>query len=205
MEVGAAGPLAGVAVAIPILLFGLTLSTVEPIPSGSLAGGYIMGESLLCMLLERIAVGEIPAGSDVIFHPMALAGWFGLLVTMINLIPISQLDGGHIFYALFGKAHLAASRLFFAGLFALGFGIIGNDVFAAIGLGLEGDAFGMYIIPGSNWLVFGVLLFLLTRRRGLGHPPTDDNAISKGHFAVGIVCLLLFVLTFTPVPIRPVL
>jgi membrane-associated protease RseP (regulator of RpoE activity) len=201
MEVGAAGPLAGMVMAIPILIVGLALSPVEPIPTG----GLMEGNSLLYLALKWIVVGRIPEGKDVILHPMAWAGWIGLLVTMLNLIPIGQLDGGHIFFALFGDLHRRISRLFFAGLFFLGAAITAYETYMAKQQGLEGEAFWTKALTGSNWLFLGLLVFVffvLVKKRGLNHPPTDDNTLSPGHRIVGIICLVLFVLTFMPVPLR---
>lgn len=203
MEVGAAGPIAGMIVAIPILLVGLSLSPVGPPPEG----GLMEGQSLLYMLLKHIAVGPIPEGSDVILHPMAWAGWIGLLVTMLNLFPIGQLDGGHIFYALWGKAHIHASRFFHIGLFVLGLSVMGYWTLDAYNRGLEGDAFWTEVLTGTNWLVLGVLILILSKksRMGLAHPPTDDNYLSPMHRAIGIGCFVLLVLIFTPVPLRAII
>jgi membrane-associated protease RseP (regulator of RpoE activity) len=201
MEVGAAGPLAGMAVALPVLIIGLSLSEVTPIPEGAL----IEGQSLLYMLIKRIVLGSIPNGMDVMLHPMAWAGWIGLLVTMLNLLPIGQLDGGHIFFALFGKAHEKVSRLFLAGLFILGIGIMAYSTAAAMHLHLEGDALLSRVLTGMNWVVLGFMLLVVFGRkkgRGLSHPPTDDDTLSFKHRLVGIACLVLFVLCFMPVPIR---
>jgi membrane-associated protease RseP (regulator of RpoE activity) len=204
MEVGASGPLAGAAVALPILAIGLSLSPVTPIPQGAL----IEGQSLLYMILKRVTVGPIPQGMDVMLHPMAWAGWIGLLVTMLNLLPIGQLDGGHIFFALFGKAHAKASRFFLAGIFLLGLCVMAYSTLSAIRLGLTGDALLARVLTGMNWVVLGLMLLIVFGRkkgRGLSHPPTDDDALSVGHRIAGIACLILFVLCFMPVPIRTAL
>ncbi|MCP4604004.1 MAG: site-2 protease family protein [Proteobacteria bacterium] len=201
MEVGAAGPLAGMVTAVPILLVGLSLSSVVPLGQE----GIVLGESLLYMQLVQIAIGDIPEGYDVMIHPMAWAGWIGLLLTMLNLLPIGQLDGGHIFYALWGKLHARISRIFFIGLFFLGFGVMGHEALAAWRDGLEGDAFWIRVITGTNWLFLGSLLFLFFGRkkgRGFRHPPTDDGDLSPGHRIVGFVCIILFIITFMPVPFR---
>ena len=201
MEVGAMGPLAGMAVALPILIVGLSLSEVGPIPEQAL----IEGQSLLYIALKRIVVGEIPTGQDVMLHPMAWAGWIGLLVTMLNLLPIGQLDGGHVFYALFGDAHQKVSRGFLAALFLLGLGIMAYSAVDAEQLNLEGDAYWSHVMVGMNWLVLGfLLLFVFGRKNGKGlrHPPTDDDHLSSAHKIMGVICLVVFVLSFMPVPIR---
>jgi len=201
MEVGAAGPLAGMAVALPVLIIGLSLSPVTPIPEDAL----IEGQSIIYMLLKRIVVGPIPDGMDVMLHPMAWAGWIGLLVTMLNLLPIGQLDGGHVFYALFGKAHEKVSRLFLVGLFGLGLAVMAYSTATAMQQGLSGEAFWGHVLTGMNWVVLGLMLTIVFGRkkgRGLSHPPTDNDTLSPGRRALGIACLILFVLCFMPVPIR---
>ncbi len=204
MEVGAAGPLAGMVVALPILIYGLSQSPVSPIPEDAL----IEGQSLLYMLLKRLVVGPIPDGMDVMLHPMAWAGWIGMLVTMLNLLPIGQLDGGHVFYALFGKTHEKVSRMFLAGLFVLGLGIMAYSTWTAYSLNLTGDAFWAHVLTGMNWVVLGLMLFVVFGRkkgRGMSHPPTDNDTLSGAHRLIGIACLILFVLCFMPVPIRTAL
>ncbi len=201
MEVGAAGPLAGMAVAVPILIVGLTLSEVAPLGNA----GILEGQSILYLLLKRIAVGHIPTGHDVYLHPMAWAGWIGLLVTMLNLFPIGQLDGGHIAYALWGNAHARISRLFFRGLFILGLSVIAHEAYYAWQQGLEGEAFWIRAQAGVPWLSLGLLLFIFLGRkkgRGFKHPPTDDVTLSSKHRAVGIACIALFIITFMPIPLR---
>jgi membrane-associated protease RseP (regulator of RpoE activity) len=102
LDIGASGPLAGLAVALPIWCIGIATSHV-----GVLEGGTYSqeGQSLLYLALKRLFVGPIPAGSDLYMNSFAFAGWVGALVTMINLVPVGQLDGGHIAYALFGERH----------------------------------------------------------------------------------------------------
>ena len=204
MEVGAAGPIAGMVAALPILAVGLSLSPVAPIPPDAL----IEGNSILYMLLKWVVVGPIPDGMDVMLHPMAWAGWIGLLVTMLNLLPIGQLDGGHVFYALFGKAHARVSRLFLVGLFVLGLGIMGRSTWSALNLGLSGDVFLTRVLTGMNWVVLGLMLLIVfgrKRGRGFSHPPTDDDSLSPMHRVIGFAGLVLFVLCFMPVPIRTAL
>ena len=207
MEVGAMGPLAGILVAVPLHVIGLFLSEVGPIPEMSAhpEGVLVVGESLLSLTLKWMVFGSLPEGQDVMLHPMAWAGWIGLLVTMLNLLPIGQLDGGHIFYALFGNAHAKVSRGFLAGLFLLGIGVMAHSAVDAERLALEGDAYWSHVMVGMNWLLLGFLLLVVFGRkkgRGFSHPPTDDNTLSMGHRVMGIASLIIFVLCFTPVPLR---
>jgi membrane-associated protease RseP (regulator of RpoE activity) len=192
-------------VALPVLLVGLARCPVGPIPEG----GWIEGQSILYILAKRIVVGPIPAGHDIYVDqsPLAWAGWIGLLVTMLNLIPIGQLDGGHVFYAMWGKLHARASRLFHGALFALGAGVMIHGAWAATSAGLTGGEFWLAVLPGISWVVLGCLLLVLGRlsKTGLRHPPTDDETLSPGRRVLGFVCLAIFVLTFMPVLMRPVI
>jgi membrane-associated protease RseP (regulator of RpoE activity) len=174
-DIAVAGPLAGLAVALPALWLGLRWSQVADVPAG---GAISFGDSLLTRLLTYLRFGPIPEGQDVFIHPIALAAWVGLFVTALNLFPVGQLDGGRIAYALFGGAHRAVS--------------IGT-FFALLALGIAAQS--------PNWVVFAGLVFLLV---GFHHaPPLDDvTSLSPGRYAVGVVCLLLLVLLIPPVPIQ---
>ena len=173
-DIAAAGPLAGLVVALPALWIGLGWSKVAAVPSG---GSVTFGDSLLMRFMTWLMFGPLPAGHDVFVHPVALAGWVGLFVTALNLFPVGQLDGGRIAYALFGARHRQISIATFLGLLALG---------AVTGAG--------------NWFVWAFLLFFVM---GFQHqPPLDDlSPLSPGRYAVGVFCLLLLVLLIPPVPI----
>ncbi|MBI4496230.1 MAG: site-2 protease family protein [Deltaproteobacteria bacterium] len=171
LDVGAAGPLVGVAVSLPFLFLGLKLSEIRPL-SGQ--GGAILGSSLLLSLMNWLVVGPLPEGYDVVIHPVGFAGWIGLLVTSLNLLPVGQLDGGHVAYALLGERQQKIAKLVFASLLALGV------------LGWEG------------WLFWSVLLLVM----GLRHPPLLDPGVDldRRRRTVGWFTLALFGITFTPVP-----
>jgi len=173
-DIAAAGPLAGLVVALPALWIGLGWSKVAAVPAG---GSVSFGNSLLLRFMTWLAFGPLPPGHDVFVHPVALAGWVGLFVTALNLIPVGQLDGGRIAYALFGARHRQISIATFLGLLALG---------AVTGAG--------------NWFVWAFLLLFVM---GFHHqPPLDDlSPLSPGRYAVGFLCLLLLILLIPPVPI----
>ncbi len=202
MEVGAAGPLAGMAVALPLLLVGLARCPLMKIPEAA----WMEGQSLLYLAAKSMVVGPIPPGWDVALDrsPMAFAGWFGMLITMLNLLPIGQLDGGHIFYALFGDLHEKVSRLFHRLLFAFGLGVATFYGLDAYGRGLAPDAVAEAAIPGFSWIFLGIIMAVAFRRKGFSHPPTDDRILSPRGRAVGIACLVLFAVTFMPVVMRPI-
>jgi membrane-associated protease RseP (regulator of RpoE activity) len=175
MLIGAAGPIAGLIVGIPILLVGLRLSEVMPLP---VTGAYSMeGNSLLYAALKFLSFRRLlpSRGEDVFLHPVALAGWAGLLVTFLNLMPAGQLDGGHVAYALLGpKARYL------------------TWVIIVVALGLA------FLWPG--WLLWAVLIFVLAR---VSVPPLDDvTPLTPDQTVVAILLLVTFVLTFTPIPLR---
>jgi len=174
-DIAAAGPIAGLVVAIPAILLGLGWSTVGPVPPGA---GVTFGDSLMMRLLVYARFGPITPGSDVFIHPIAIAGWVGLLVTALNLFPVGQLDGGRIAYALFGAWHRLVGKITFVGLLALG-----------------------AVTQSLNWFVWAALLFFLI---GFDHsPPLDDvTPLSPRRRAVGALCLILLVLLIPPVPIH---
>lgn len=206
LDIGLAGPLAGLLVALPVILIGLALSEVSTLPGSAQAarGSLQEGNSILYLALKYVVHGRLlpaptsyggvppllywlrfiatgrPAplgGQDVLLHPMAMAGWAGLLVTGLNLIPAGQLDGGHAIYALLGRA---------AG--ALWLPIV-------IGLGLFGAA------VWSGWLIFAGLVFFFGRAHAT--PLDDITPLDAGRRALAIFAMVLFVLIITPVPIQP--
>lgn len=174
LAIGVAGPFAGLVVTIPVLLLGLRLSEIIPLSAGP---GAMEGNSLLYALLKVVALGRfLPDGNhDVLLHPVALAGWAGLLVTGLNLMPAGQLDGGHVLYALFGRRASRYASMAVAGvLVALGF-------------------------LWSGWWLWAVLVALFGQQ-----PAPVLNEITpldrRGRLlaALGIVA---FVLVFTPAPL----
>lgn len=173
LSVAIAGPLAGMAVAIPVLLLGLSMSKVEPLPPS----GYLMeGNSLLYAALKILVFGRfLPSGGyDVMLHSIAFAGWAGLLVTGLNLIPAGQLDGGHIIYALLGER---ARYLTIAIIIAL--------------LGLS------WLWRG--WLIWAFLIFIFSRAQAT--PLDDITSLTPSQRLVAIGMMILFVLVYVPVPI----
>ncbi len=177
MEVGAAGPLAGSVIAIPLLLLGLFLSEPAPRALEPVAAGFSLGSSILLEMFCLLRFGDYSSHLTVFLHPTALAAWFGLFVTAMNLLPVGQLDGGHVIYALVGERR---ARL-------VSFGFLGCML-----------VLGILYWPG--WLVFGVLVTIL----GLRHPPPLDGLtpLSRSRRIVGMIALVLFVLTFIPAPIE---
>ncbi len=206
-DIGIAGPLAGLLVAIPILFYGLHLSEVERLPLLVEAGQGLQmeGNSILYLLAKYITFGEwLPApttfgtggpvlywlrhfftgqpfpfgGRDVIIHPIAMAAWGGLLVTALNLIPAGQLDGGHVMYVLLGKRTRRLIPSILFGLFALGF-------------------------VWSGWWLWAILISVLGRTHA--EPLDQITPLDPRRKAIAILGLIIFLLVFTPVPLQLIL
>jgi membrane-associated protease RseP (regulator of RpoE activity) len=202
LDIGAAGPLAGMAIALPVLIYGIATSPIGPLPEHT--GYMIEGRSVLYLALLRLLKGPIPDGSDILLTPTAFAGWAGLLVTMINLIPAAQLDGGHVAYALFGERQEHYSRrvrralLPIALLVSLAYGL------PALLSGARGELLVQGFAPGVHWLLWWFLLGIMVRRGGPEHPRTDDHVLSPRRRAVAWATLLLFLALFMPAWLRQI-
>lgn len=201
MDVGAAGPLAGLVVALPVLAYGIIESPISPEADGTY---WMEGRSLLYSAMLYAFKGPIPDGHDIMLSPTAFAGWAGLLVTMINLIPAMQLDGGHVAHALFDERHERLSRSVRLGLFPLAL-IVGLSYgVPAFIEGKRGEALFGEIQGAFQWLVWAVLLAVIGGRSAREHPPTDPGELSRGRRAIGWLTLGTFVLLFMPAWLRTV-
>lgn len=172
LEIGASGPIAGFVVAVPLLFLGLSHSQVVHIEPGS---AIILGDSLLMKFAIAAVFPGLAESEDIMLNSVAFAGWIGLLVTMLNLLPLGQLDGGHIAYAILGEKHNKMAKWAFLMLIPLSF-------------------FSL------NWLVWGGLILLLMR--SVKHPPILDmeTPLESNDRTVGLACLVIFVICFVPVP-----
>jgi membrane-associated protease RseP (regulator of RpoE activity) len=174
-DVGVAGPLAGLVIAIPLLLYGLAISPVGPMPTQG--NYYLEGNSLLYLGAKYLIHGQILPGNglDVMLNPIAFAAWFGLLVTAFNLLPVGQLDGGHVIFTLIGDKIQIVGTLFVAALLVMG------------------------VMLWQGWFVWALLIFLL----GVGHPPplNDVTPLSRERKLLALLTIFIFILVFTPVPL----
>ncbi len=174
LDIGAAGPLAGFVASVPAIVIGLHYSEVRP-PLALQGPDLSFGISPIFGLLTWLTLGDLPDGAAVTLHPVAFAGWVGMLVTFLNLMPVGQLDGGHVVYALFGRRHRLVSRLTVLGLLLLA-------------------------LASWQWLVWVGLLLAM----GTAHPSPLDGAtpLDPKRKVIGALTCLVFLLTLTPVPFR---
>lgn len=181
VDIGASGPISGFIVSVIACIIGLGMSKVIRMPVN--AGGTLgLGDSILFSLLSRAVLGITPDHYDILLHPVAFAGWIGLFVTSLNLIPIGQLDGGHIAYAILGERHRYVSVFLVFVLAALGISAIAGNS------GWEG------------WLVWAVLMLVL----GIKHPPVLywEVPLDPKRRLVGFVSSVIFIITFIPSPFK---
>jgi membrane-associated protease RseP (regulator of RpoE activity) len=176
-DIGIAGPIAGFVIAVPALLAGLWLSNVVAYQRHG--GGLEFGEPLLFQALSWLFWGVPPEGYALNTHPLAFAAWFGLLVTSLNLFPVGQLDGGHISYAVLGRASSTVTLV-----------MIGVLVLLST------------IAP--NWIVWTILMIAMLFVFGRHHPRTFDEDVSldRRRKWLALFAVVMFVLSFTPVPIK---
>ncbi len=174
-DIGFTGPLYGLLVSIPVIFVGLKLSEVIDVGSLAKPEFLALGDSLLFSGIQYLVLGPIPEGKDVLLHPVAFAGWVGLFVTALNLLPMGQLDGGHVVYSVFGKKR--AETIF-------------NLVVAGMTVII------LFINPGWFLLLALILLF------GFKHPPPldDQTPLDRNRKIIGVLTLVVFILSFTPVP-----
>lgn len=201
LDVGASGPLAGMAVALPVLVIGIATSPIEPLPP---SGTFIIeGRSLLYTAMLYALHGAIPASHDIMLSPMAFAGWAGLLVTMMNLLPFGQLDGGHVAYALLGETQNRIARGILIALPIVSLATCAAYGVPAYQAGLRDDALIGEALAGMHWMIWFIVLGIMSKLTGIDHPAAGSAPLSPRRRIVAIGTLALFVLLFMPSWIRP--
>jgi len=180
-DVGVGGPIAGFIALLPFLVYGIAHSTpsaIEILPAAEGAGSDLIvpGRSLLIQLVTYFFHGSLPSGSVMDLHPFALAAWVGLLATSLNLLPLGQLDGGHILYAVLGRWQRRLAWPSFAGLALIG------------------------VFFWKGWLIWALISLFV----GLRHPPViDERSPLDGKRKILALCaLLIFILSFMPIPVE---
>ncbi|MBI2952427.1 site-2 protease family protein [bacterium] len=200
VDIGAAGPIAGFVVAVIALIVGLSLSEVQTLET---PGGLIFspdGESILSSWMISLTLGEFPPGAVISLHPIALAGWLGLFITVLNLLPIGQLDGGHIVYALFGRRHTLIANAATVLLFLL---CLAGPPYGWLNVLRVSDLHaGLKVWAMSRWLGWIFFAVLVRAVLGIQHPPPMDaeTPLKPSRRVIGYVALAIFVLCFIPVP-----
>jgi membrane-associated protease RseP (regulator of RpoE activity) len=201
-DIGSAGPIAGFIACLIILIYGFThLPTVDYILAihpdyfspdyGKGAIGLEFGDTLLFVILRKIFIHPnqfVPPMSEIYHYPYLCVGWFGLFVTSMNLIPVGQLDGGHVIYSMFGeKKHEAIASV--SMILLLGLGIIGI-LSNSFKIGFE--------LGWSGWLFWALILYFFIK---IKHPPVMNfEKLSKSRITIGIIAMIIFFLSFSPTP-----
>jgi membrane-associated protease RseP (regulator of RpoE activity) len=209
-DIGVAGPIAGFIVCLGILIWGLThlppkeyLYSIHPYLQGMERVppfGLTFGNTLLYWLCTKIFVpvgAFLPPMNEMYHYPFLCVGWFGLFVTSLNLLPIGQLDGGHLTFGLFGSWHLTISRAFFYVMVFLG--LLGLYDFFVMSGYIPGHPL---MIGWSGWLFWAVLVWFVIKLR---HPPVPDmTPLDRRRKIIGWITIVIFLLSFTPLGIYDV-
>jgi len=175
LEVGIAGPIVGFVLAVPTLIIALAKSGFTVVDSSAFSWfNFQRGDPLIFKAMEAVLGKTPPPGMEINLHPIGIAAWFGFFATALNLLPVGQLDGGHVSYALFGQVHKRISQALLFTLIPLG------------------------IFYWQGWLLWSTVLLFI----GLRHPITLDDSVplKQRHVWLGWIGLAMFVLCFTPMP-----
>jgi len=172
LYIGAAGPIAGFCVALPAMIYAYATASVVPVTPSP--GSFSLAEPLLLQFIGRAILGPIQEGHAIHLSSVGLAAWFGIFVTVLNLLPMGQLDGGHIIYAMLGPYARYVSWAVVCLLLVLGFFFLG-------------------------WFVWAVLGWLTSRRPQLVLDPSTP--LDRRSFVIAGIALVIFVLCFMPIPI----
>jgi membrane-associated protease RseP (regulator of RpoE activity) len=174
IDIGASGPIAGFIISVIASIVGLSMSEVVSLSNAE--GALSLGDSILFSFLSRMTLDIAPDNHDILLHPVAFAGWIGLFVTSLNLIPVGQLDGGHIVFAILGERHRYVSIVLVVILAALG------------------------ILYWEGWALWAVLMLVL----GIKHPPVVywEIPLDPKRRFIGIIAFIIFIITFIPSPFK---
>lgn len=203
-DIGVSGPIVGFVVSVALLIFGFThlpgreyILSIHPnydfvASRAPLIDGIPLafGNTILFKLLEVVFTNPhiqfVPPMTEIYHYPFLCTGWFGLFVTAMNLLPVGQLDGGHMIYAMFGRTHRKVARAVFVVLLLLGI----SSLLPLIHIDL--------VFGWLGWLIWALILLLVIR---IDHPPVmDDTPLDGKRMAVGWLTILIFVVCFSPTP-----
>ena len=202
LDIGAAGPIAGWITSVIILIIGfINLPSInflyelhpEYRSTGIPLSGFTFGYSIIFWVFEKIFTSSpnvfMPPMNEVYHYPFLCVGWFGLLITSLNMLPVGQLDGGHISYAMFGEKHKYVAYLVFALLII--FGLLG--LLPLVGINSN--------LGSINWLIWAALIFFVIKIR---HPQTyyeGEEPLDSKRMLVGWFTYFIFIVSFCPVPV----
>ncbi len=174
IDIGASGPIAGFIVSVFACIIGLSMSKVVSLQQ--MEAGLSLGNSLLFSFLSWLTLGVTPDEYDILLHQVAFAGWIGFFITSLNLLPIGQLDGGHISFAIFGERHRHIS------------------IFMVLFLMLLG------LLSWEGWVVWSILMLII----GIKHPPVIywEIHLDPQRRFISLSCLIIFIITFVPSPFK---
>lgn len=220
-DIGIAGPIAGFIASLFILIWGFShlpgkefILSLHPdynfdlnsIPNLTPGNSLRFGSTLLYDFLAKIippAGSYVPPMSEMYHYPMLITGWFGLFITAMNLLPVGQLDGGHIAYAMFGKKHALISRMVAAVVGASGILGILPSIMMLVGLEVQAERFLLNYpfwdqIFWAGWFFWALVILILIK---VDHPPIEDaEELSPGRTVLGWFALLMFIFSISPVP-----
>lgn len=201
IDIGASGPIAGFILSVAASIIGLYYSSVIPVVDTE--GAFSLGDSLLFSLLSRLVVGVPPESHEILLHPIAFAGWIGLFVTSLNLIPIGQLDGGHIAFAFLNERHKFLSKALVVILLLMGFFAFLQIFVNEVKVSLPSIVLlVLSILPDLwvGWGLWGILMIIL----GLKHPPVIywEIPLDGRRRLLGAFAFLIFIITFMPSPFK---
>ncbi len=198
LDIGAAGPLAGLLPSIIALVLGYHFSTTGPMITDMIVIEF--GDSIITWLIQYAVIGPLPEGFSVWIHPAGLAGWVGFFVTMLNLLPIGQLDGGHIAYALVGRRQWIIAPLMLSILILLGLTV------SSWWWWLLGFMVVLYLVSiVAVRLIYRVKVPFSGLWRGelIRHPHTpDEEDLDLRRYIIGWICVAVFILCFIPMPLK---
>lgn len=193
LDIGASGPLAGLAFAIPLYIWGASHSHLVPLPSGPDDGTVQLGESILIKLLDRLAAPPKADGMDLELSPIAFGAWGGMFVTMINLLPVGQLDGGHVAYALFGPKQDRYAQIIHRSMLAFFFVVVFGHVMRDVQAGRGLYFLGRHLANSLFWLVWfqvlAILGVLAARSRGEPEKPGSLTIRARLLSTIGLVAV----------------
>lgn len=190
-DIGIAGPLTGFVISLPVLVIGISLSNYLPFDPAAEGSPFLLGTPLLFNAISHLILGSEPHGHILQAHPIAIAGWAGIFVTSLNLLPMGQLDGGHVIRSVFPKRFKRIYKIIFKLLFIMGAAGILAQIY---------NLKWLIKLTWPGWMFWAVFVYFMTK---LDHPgPLNDvTPLDTARKVMSVLILIVFLVSFTPVPI----